>query len=182
MMRIERQRIWKGETTAMSRNDHRARRAAAMLIATMLVMLVPQAAWAQGTPPPAPQTAPPLVAPPGSQIETITVSQTDTVPYFPEAMRPSIEAYQACLAGELPKRAWEPTSDFQGVATEIITGCKPARAAAFADAQRRLADAPGADRDPAVINAAFDGIDASFRRFMETIRARVIETTAAPAQ
>ena len=95
---------------------------------------------------------------------------------FPEAMRPAFDGYMECLSTGLTMRAKSAETlpvDFYTAAESVIEMCKPTRARAFVLAQKALAPdpVPPPDHHATTINKAFAGVEASFRSFVQTLRA-----------
>ncbi|MEA3018221.1 MAG: hypothetical protein QOI38_2943 [Sphingomonadales bacterium] len=96
---------------------------------------------------------------------------------FPEAMRPAFDNYRECLNRDLVARVESPTfatSDFDGLAAATIATCRPVRARSFQAAQEALAPdpVPSPDNHATAIDTVFDGLEASFRSFVQIVRAR----------
>lgn len=95
----------------------------------------------------------------------------------PEAMRPAFDSYRLCLNRDLVARVESPTfatSDFDSLAAATIAACRPVRARSFQAAQEALAPdpVPSSGSHATVIDTVFDGLEASFRTFVQTVRAR----------
>jgi hypothetical protein len=96
---------------------------------------------------------------------------------FPDAMRPAFDGYKECLNRDLVARVESPTfatSDLDSLAAATIATCRPVRARSFQAAQEALAPdpVPSPDNHAAMIDTVFDGLEASFRAFVQTVRAR----------